>query len=67
MGARVLGSGAYGVAVGGELLVRRAVGRDVLECRLPVAIKTLWHAIAAPYHVAAFLREVCEWAARDVL
>ena len=57
-GARVLGSGGYGVVIAAELTVRRAIGGDVLACRLPCAVKTLWHIIAGPYNDAAFMREV---------
>jgi serine/threonine protein kinase len=58
VGVRVLGSGAYGIVLAGELVVRRVVSGEELVCRLPCAIKTLWHAIVSPYNVAAFLREV---------
>ena len=57
-GVRALGSGAYGVVVAAEMTVRRVVAGAALECRLPCAVKTLWHAIAGPFHVAAFMREV---------
>ncbi len=58
LGARVLGSGAYGVVIAAHITVRRVVGGDVLTCRLPCAVKTPWHALAGPYIHAAFMREI---------
>ncbi len=58
LGVRVLGSGAYGVVIAAQLTVRRVVNDVVLICRLPCAVKTLWHIIASPYNDAAFMREV---------
>ena len=63
----MLGSCAYGVVIRAEMTVRRVVAGAALECRLPCAVKTLWHVIASPYHIAGHIRGGRRLMYRDVV
>ncbi len=66
-GAVVLGSGAFGVVIRAEMTMRRVVAGAALECRLPCAVKTLWHVIASPYHIAGLISGARRLMYRDVV